>query len=293
VPAPPSLGKDLLTVIVPLTRMAGRMANLKTWLSESTDLPINVVIVHDIQDPFTSQELEQLVKNFGQLDIQVIEKTCGSPGLARNVGLQGSLGIWTAFWDADDLPDPQEAINAIAQVDSHVEVIIGNFTRNSPRGLYGSIHQHRLENVALNPGLWRMIIRSSILEGKSFSAELMGEDQLFLVDLNLGSREIEFSDRFFYQYIQGSPMQLTSNQDSVNEVEKTLISLHKKMQKHVELRNKFSEIILLRLLMTTIFRTKANGKPILIIKHASILFLVRPRTLCLFILNLSKSCKKS
>jgi uncharacterized protein YidB (DUF937 family) len=58
-----------LSVIIPMTRMAGRMQNLDSWLSNSAGLPINIVIVHDIQDSFTAEELKELVKKYNNLKI--------------------------------------------------------------------------------------------------------------------------------------------------------------------------------------------------------------------------------
>ena len=284
-PQSPSANPNLLTVIVPITQMAGRMSNLNIWFSEAVNLPMNIVIVHDIQDHHTSREIEELVKNHSQLDVEVIEGTFGSPGLARNAGLTCPLATWTAFWDADDLPAPREALAAIAQTNMQSEVIIGNFTINSPEGTVNRNHKKRLENVALNPGLWRIIIRSTELAGISFSAERMGEDQLFLVDLNLGSKKIFFSDKIFYQYFQGSPMQLTSNQESINHVEKTLKLVRSRFKQDKKLQNRFSEVILMRLLITTIFRTKNSNRICLIIRYTPVIFQLNPRTLAGFIIS--------
>lgn len=269
--------------------MAGRMANLDSWLAECADLSINIVIVHDIQDPRTSTDLGKLVKKYDHLAIQLIEGTFGSPGLARNAGLKSSRSaIWTAFWDADDVPNPREVLTVTAEVDAKYEVIIGNFTVDSPGGVTAFKHHEQIENVALNPGLWRMVFHSSVLDGVEFCDSRMGEDQLMLIDLNLGSRRIHFSGKNFYQYFQGNPMQLTSSQDSINEVQKTLTLVYKRMLKNHRLRNKFSEIVLLRLLITTIFRTKGMKKVSLVIKHSLIILQIRPQTFFRFISSVCK-----
>lgn len=291
-PTPLSSNAKLLTVIVPLTQMAGRMANLASWLSTSADLPMSIVIVHDIQDPQTSVELDGLIKRYDHLEIELIEGVFGSPGLARNAGLKSPLATWTIFWDADDLPFPEEVFVALAEADANSDVVIGNFTTSSVEGITPSRHRESIEKVALNPGLWRMVIRSSVISGINFSSTRMGEDQLFLIDLNLGSRRIHFSDKNFYQYFQGNPMQLTTSQDSINEVEKTLKLAHQRLLANVNLRNKFSEIILLKLFVTTIFRTKGNSRLDLIFHHASIILQIRPQTLVSVIVCVSKSRRK-
>lgn len=287
---PETIANDekLLSVIIPITQMAGRMGNLDTWLSKSVNLDIGVVFVHDIQDPFTANELEDLVNKHNQLDIRVFEGNFGSPGLARNFGLKSSLAHWIAFWDSDDIPNPQGAIAAINQANPRSEVIIGNFSTNVSGEITTFEHKGQLKNVALNPGLWRMIIKTSALQGVNFCSTRMGEDQLFLIDLNLESRKIHFSSMDLYQYFQGSPMQLTSNQRSINEVEKTLSLAIRRLRNDPRLRNSFSEIVLLRLLTTTIFRTHGIGKLKLIINFSGVIFQSTPSALLGYFWSLKK-----
>jgi glycosyltransferase involved in cell wall biosynthesis len=279
-------------VIIPMTCMAGRMQNLDSWLSNSAGLPINIVIVHDIQDSLTAEELKELVKKYNNLKIEVIEGTYGAPGLARNAGLKSPLAKWTTFWDADDLPNPRDALEAIAEADAQTEVIIGNFTVRTAQGTEILEHQAKMKVVALNPGLWRMIIRSSILEGLSFSSARMGEDQLFLIDLNLGSRQVHFSKKFTYQYFLGSPLQLTSNQDSINEVEETLKLVRKRLKNEKKLKNEFSEIVLMRLLTTTIMRTKGLSRINLVIRHVGIILQLNTCKVASYILSLQMTKAK-
>jgi glycosyltransferase involved in cell wall biosynthesis len=278
VPGTP-LTNSVLSVVIPLTQMAGRMKNLDTWLSGSGSYPINIVIVHDIQDSLTAIELKALLKKHSQLDIELVEGTFGSPGLARNAGMKGSLGTWTTFWDADDLPNPQEVLAAISESDNFSEVIIGNYTVDCSIGTQSILHYKRLESVAINPGLWRMIFRSSTLKNLKFSSERMGEDQLFLIDLNLGSKVIYFSERDFYKYFKGNALQLTSNQCAINEVLGTLDGANRSINTDRKLRNTFSEIVVLRLLITALLRTKGTSKLGLVIKYSSIFFRTHPQTL--------------
>ncbi len=283
VPKTLDTGEKSLCVIVPLTKMAGRFSNLESWLSASADPEMEIILVHDIQDSRTASELELLVKKQHHLDIKIIEGTFGSPGLARNAGLENSVSKWVTFWDSDDLPNTQNAFAAIANAYSETEVIIGNFTISYPGWESTFQHQERLESVALNPGLWRMIIRRTSLQGVSFCSTRMGEDQLFLIDLNLASKKIYFSDLNFYKYFQGESKQLTSNQNSVNEVEETLRLATDRLNENRMLRNVFSEIVLLRLLTTTIFRTTRTNKLILLIRYAGIVINTKPRTLLAYV----------
>lgn len=262
-----------LTVIVPITKMSGRFNELKTWITASVDLPLQIVFIHDVQDSLTGVELHELISGCPGAHIQIIEGTYGSPGVARNQGLKLAISPWVAFWDADDLPRPDSVLSSICQSQAETEVIIGNFISRFGEVLLENHHLGQLENVAFNPALWRMTFRSSILKEINFSSCLMGEDQIFLIDLNLSSRNIHFSNEIFYEYFQGHPMQLTMNQKSVNEVSGALSLAKAKLQQNNELRNIFSEIVLLRLFGTTLVRTRGINK----LKH----LLINLNVLCI------------
>jgi glycosyltransferase involved in cell wall biosynthesis len=288
VPDSPSSQEQLLSVVIPLTQMAGRMANLESWLSECAELPIEIRFVHDVQDKRTTVELAELIRKHEKLDIKLVEGIYNSPGLARNAGLKGSIAPWIAFWDSDDIPNPRKAIAAIREADPDTEVIIGNYRIESPQGTTSVEHLSQMENVAFSPGLWRMIIRSSTLGETRFDSVRMGEDQLFLIDLNLGSRNIHFYDNEIYQYFRGDGMQLTSKQDSINEVENTFILARDRIQDDPKLRDTFSEIIVLRLLLTTVFRTTQTRKLSFLIQNASIFRHLSRKTLTTLMMSMRR-----
>ena len=47
----------LLTVVISVALMAGRLQNLKSWMSNLGDLPIKEILVHDEKDQRTEDEL--------------------------------------------------------------------------------------------------------------------------------------------------------------------------------------------------------------------------------------------
>ena len=272
-----------LTVIVPITRMSGRFNEHKTWITASVDLPLQIVFIHDVQDSLTGVELRELISGCPGAHIQIIEGTYGSPGVARTQGLKLAISPWVAFWDADDLPRPDSVLSSISQSQGETEVIIGNFISRSGQVLLENHHLSQLENVAINPALWRMTFRTSILKEINFSSCLMGEDQIFLIDLNLPSRKIHFSNEIFYEYFQGHPMQLTMNQKSVNEVSVALTLAKVKLQQNNELRNIFSEIVLLRLFGTTLVRTRGIDRFKYLLININVLGIPRRASLAKFV----------
>ena len=91
--------RSSLSVVVPITLMHGKLEKLESWLKEIKDLPIEVLLIHDKRDNDTSFELQVLLKKLQNRKIVFKEGVYGSPGMARNAGLEGVSNYWTCFLD--------------------------------------------------------------------------------------------------------------------------------------------------------------------------------------------------
>jgi len=60
----------LLTAIVPVHQMGGKLQNLQSWLSDSKD--IDVILVHDFSTDSTQSELEEILSNSNFTHVQLI-----------------------------------------------------------------------------------------------------------------------------------------------------------------------------------------------------------------------------
>ena len=106
---------SLLSVVVPVTRMSGRLERMSKWLRKVYLYPVEVIIVHDHRDKETLIELQSMVESFGNPKIILIDGEFGSPGISRNAGLKICSGSWVAFWDSDDSPDLESAIQILGE----------------------------------------------------------------------------------------------------------------------------------------------------------------------------------
>jgi hypothetical protein len=72
------------------------------------------------------------------------------------------------------------------------EVCIGRFQIRDLRTLSVKVRRNASSrfDVAMEPGLWRMVIKTDIASETRFPPLRMGEDQVFLARLNLGKRRI-------------------------------------------------------------------------------------------------------
>lgn len=250
-----------LSCIVPVSRMANELGELESWIRDSSSLDIEIIIVHDIQDNETAEQLGRLIEDLQDNRLRFIQENVNSPGLARNLGLRIVQGQWIAFWDSDDLPDVKEALASINEnFDS--EIIIGRYIthqRRSGREEVSNELDLNQREVGINPGMWRMLFRNSVLVDKQFSEIKMAEDQVFIAELNLDSRLVSFTNRVLYKYFKGRPNQLTNSElritDFLTAFEMILIA--QKQQKSP--LHSINFVMLSRILITTFKKFGING----------------------------------
>ena len=244
---------ERLLIIVPVTKMANKLGNLQTWLSKTTNKEVKILIVHDIADEPTSLELKKIVSKFSRLKIELIEKRLNSPGLARNLGLATVNYEWISFVDSDDLVDVSELLNMISKSPLDAEIVIGNYKVSSSKDTKNMKTSESIDpkmNVAMNPGIWRMIFRQEIIGVTRFSQYKMGEDQLFLLDIDFFRRNLFFSNLFPYTYFQNVEGQLTSDRQSVKDISKVIKETIQKFNKSDKSIQSYVGMITLRQMIT-------------------------------------------
>ena len=246
---------------MPVSRMANELGELESWIRDSSSLDIEIVIVHDIQDNETAEQLSGLIENLQDNRLRFIQENVNSPGLARNLGLRIAQGQWIAFWDSDDLPDVKEALASINEnLDS--EIIIGRYITHQRKSGSEEVSKESDLNqrkVGINPGMWRMIFRKNVLVGKQFNAIKMAEDQVFIAELNLDSRLVSFTNRVLYKYFKGRPNQLTNSELRITDFLTAfeLILIAQKQQKSP--LHSINFVMLSRILVTTFKKFGING----------------------------------
>ncbi len=211
----------MLTAIVPVSGMAGRLQNLESWLSTIQNLDIQVVIVHDFRDSETERQLISILESLNSPQIIFLSGIYGSPGAARNAGLDHVATNFVCFWDSDDLPIPQSIISILEKCSEDYDVLVGQYVRcsnlpmekNSVSSLDSSF-----QDIAMNPGLWRMVFRQDFIASLSFKTMRMGEDQLFIAEVMSLQPRLSFTNTLFYKYFVGHPGQLTRSRDAIIEL---------------------------------------------------------------------------
>ena len=218
-----------LTAIIPVKNLSGGIKRLEDTIRTALHFKVNVIVVHDREKECVSSEmlaLLALLDSFKAAEFRYVTEDVGAPGLARNLGLQTPSSGYTAFWDADDAPQISDILKTLKNDTNNWDILIGQYTKiDSLSGLkIGEDSNHLdLEQVALNPGLWRMVFRNDFIKGVRFNSAVMGEDQDFFAQCLAKNPNLEISKSIFYNYYVNVQGQLTGNPKAVQSLEREIL----------------------------------------------------------------------
>jgi glycosyltransferase involved in cell wall biosynthesis len=241
-----------ISIIVPITQMHGRLGELTDWLTRIDFQLIEVILVHDKQDELTGIDLNQLNEIYPK--IKIIEKHLMSAGLARNVGIEASIGNWIVFWDSDDIPHVTTLQTFVAKLKpNEIDAYIYNYQLNN-QGFITSVNSHTIKDLAINPGIWRMIFSRKLIANITFPSFPLGEDQFFLAQLELPIRRVQFNDECLYTYKFGVPGQASSKGSNLPKLKKSIDALEILRRQQKGVSYEFSSILYWRQVMTLLKR---------------------------------------
>jgi hypothetical protein len=239
--------------------MAGKLENLRSWVSRTDFDRIEIIIVHDLQDLLTGAELNNLV--IGQPKIKLIERTFNSAGLARNAGIKIAKGKYIFFWDSDDDPNIDIVNNFRKGYEStNTDVFVFQFNKVNRKKLENNVLSKNWKQVLVNPGLWRILISRNLIAGSAFQSLSMGEDQVFLAQLSPWQHRTEFLPQFIYNYNVGNPNQATSSILAISQLPKALKLISEKMNSSLIADQAFLSIMYWRQFFTCICRGSSQAK---------------------------------
>jgi glycosyltransferase involved in cell wall biosynthesis len=218
-----------LSVIVPVGHGRFSISLITQWVKLSQGKNFQIIFILDGLLEDESILFEELQFSFPAEEIIVKKGIFGSPGSARNEGLKLATSEWLAFWDADDWPEVDEIARLIRDADFDAEILVGSFeTRDFsskeiikkivlPQDLASAFKQ-----IALRPGIWRFIFKRASLKGVYFPESSMGEDQCFLIQVNIPARKICLSTAIIYQYYIGNSSQVTKDKRLIKDLSQSI-----------------------------------------------------------------------
>lgn len=247
---------SMLTAVVPIHQMAGKLQNLRSWLAKSQE--IQIVLVNDLSDDLTHVELEEMVKKMSSSDIQLVKGHFGSPGASRNKGLELVKTEFVTFWDSDDLPDPVKFIEMCRILKfSGAQVCVGEYEiinlRNQKVTVKEILHSDVNHNVAITPGVWRMVFRSDSIPNKPFTNLRLAEDHIFLQEVKFPTMEKRVFRERVYTYFYAGEDNLTSNRSLIPDLRPALLRTNQFRKEALsESEIEFSSILLVREFLTMV-----------------------------------------
>lgn len=245
--------EPLISIVVPIHKMAGRLSNLERVLKDAQNgnLPIEFVLVHDGNDIGTSNELRILSEKY---QVSVVQGNFNSPGLARNYGMENTKANWVAFWDSDDVGNPNALTEAVSKANSRTNILIGGYRTHLISNDQVSkifMPSRKLDKLMINPGCWRFVFRKEFILETKFPKMKMGEDQVFLAKLRIDESQVTFIDDCFYTYFIGNMNQLTNSASSVAEVLEATKEIGEFIQNNYEVK-KYIYVINARLILSAL-----------------------------------------
>ena len=206
-----------LSVIVPVCNVARYLAEGLDSLLGQDLRDIEVICVDDV----STDESGDILSNYAYRDSRIRifrHETNLGPSAARNTGISNALGDFVAFFDPDDLLEPDMYSSMTdAFRDPEIDVVFCGF-RTFPNG--ADFIQDFPGNVALEPKAflkanvhifsrtdmsfsWRMMVRRRLLEtcNLRFIQDIrIGEDSPFNLSCTLHARKVMMIPKPLYRY---------------------------------------------------------------------------------------------
>jgi hypothetical protein len=215
-----------LTVIIPLNDINESTVELKDTILRACRSGMQLIVVINSANIIKREKIASFLDEIKVANLQVLDTSIESPGVARNMGLDACTTQYVTFWDSDDLPAISPTCNLLKQLEQapKKKYGVGSFEIiDAKTKKLLSRHQVNEEwnlknEVIKTPGIWRWIFKSDSLMDVRFQSFSMGEDQDFLADLNPNIHYAILSEEVTYIYVTGWSKQLTKNQGAVDEI---------------------------------------------------------------------------
>jgi glycosyltransferase involved in cell wall biosynthesis len=214
-----------ISAIVPIAGFPNGTKQIESWLSDSALSSFEVLLVIDSDDKVTHLETESICQKLGNLaTVKILNSNFRNPGETRNLGLASASGSWIVFWDCDDVPNPSNFLEMVKQaMIKQKDIAIGEFIIQSEskiqvKSFQSDFTKNILENIAINPGIWRFAFKSQLAKSINFPNARMAEDQIYLANILELNSDLFIFKSHVYTYWQYRGNQLTKSAAAINQI---------------------------------------------------------------------------
>jgi hypothetical protein len=271
------------SIVIPCHKTFDRESNFIKTLTTIDGEFVQIVVVFDNLDSNSENRLLEILEKYPKLKFDIVKGKFGSPGAARNAGLEKTLHDWIVFWDFDDLPNFRDFKNAIElAILNNYDCVVGGYKEirldKNCAEVDHKLKSNYLDQISLNPGIWRFAFSKKLITGEQFPSISMAEDQVFIGRVLMKSPLILVCDEIFYSYFIGDENQVTRQRHLFSDLLISSSLLIKEMANPKNTNKTFVSRLVLRQLTTATLRGAWR------VKIRSILqFLVNPTVLRLAI----------
>ena len=206
--------------------MSGLLTNIEIWLQRIFHYNLEVISLVAGSNNKTFSDLNTIVDSNHYKKVKILKKNFGSSDDVENFGFARASGDCVAFWDSDDIPDVDASVNMIntAQKARKQIAVVGLKKVNS--NLEKSTIMFKIRNdfnlsyffkTVRNPRIWYRAFKKPIMDGVFLPNSFIGEDQIFLANLNIHWLKGFRGKENVYDYKQGNPSQLTTSRLAIND----------------------------------------------------------------------------
>ena len=218
-----------LSVIVPLSSKREDLSNLEFWLNELQkfeNLNYEVLIVLDIHIECPTSIIESIIFKLQNPKVRLIQGNYGSPGSARNAGLNEANGSHICFWDSDDSPNLINVFSHLMKNPGRDKIVVGDYILHSLKERREtSVRDRSLVDLSCSPGIWRFIFPRERICGLNFPDLSMAEDQVFFLKVKIKESDIIWSHTHFYKYYTGNNSQLTQDKNAKKDLKNSILEV--------------------------------------------------------------------
>lgn len=217
-----------------------KVERLSKMLEDAHKYGIHIVLIHDYSESKKTVIVEEIFEKYCGNKDTLISGQFGSAAVARNEGLKACRTEWVCFWDSDDVVRAEKFNELMLKVNlENCDIGVGLISVQDESDATKIKTSDRLKKnrffdlqIANFPAFTRMVFKLKKLKSNPFPAIKVGEDLVFLLNLEFSNSKIYLSNEVNYIYLVGNTQQTTQkykgNQIITRSLLITLLDLFKK-----------------------------------------------------------------
>ena len=211
------MGKELISVIVPVYNAEKYLQKCLDSILEQTYQNLEIIIINDGSTDNSGQICQEYEKKDAR--IIYIEKENSGVSDTRNTGLDRMTGTYVTFVDSDDWVEPNYIKFLYEKVIDHkADIVVGNYTSfNESNSVFyfhtsADYYEKVYDNKSIIPCLydskellksalivpWGKIYKKEIIANLRFPINRIGEDALFNLKALLDSEKVVYVNKSAY-----------------------------------------------------------------------------------------------